>query len=143
MWKKISKNKFLLDNSKNVLSNLRNKTIQINLDLPNLNDEIETFKIKSYEMIKTNTKNVSTFHGYNNNGNNAVITLSDNDIRVFVFDNKSNYVIKQNDNKSHYIIKIEDIEGKKKFVCNVNTDTKIIKKNINRPHQQGHACAQL
>ena len=137
MWKKISKNKFLLDNSKNVLSNLRNKTIQINLDLPNLNDEIETFKIKSYEMIKTNTKNVSTFHGYNNNGNNAVITLSDNDIRVFVFDNKSNYVIKQNDNKSHYIIKIEDIEGKKKFVCNVNTDTKIIKKNINRTDVSG------
>ena len=108
MWNKKSKNIFTLD------FNIMKQSKKF-IYLPNLNDDMVTYQIKRYNMIKNSNNEIKTIHAHNLHSK-AIITEYENYITVFVLDINGNYSIKI---KKNNIYEIKSCCKKKnQFSCN-------------------------
>ena len=110
MWKRIIKNRFDLDfGSLSMCSSY--------IYLPNLDGKLITYKINKYNMIKNNSCGLKTLHA-KNKSNNAIITIYENYIDVFVITDNGNYIIKHIE-KNLYEVSKTTKDVRNIFNCNV------------------------
>ena len=108
MWKKKSKNIFTIN-----FSNIKKSKNYIYL--PDLNDNLITYKVNTYKLIKNNS-NIRTIHAINKN-NKAIITIYDDYLDAFILNDNGNYCIKLKENNIYELKQC--CNNKNPFKCNV------------------------